>query len=106
MVLKTLFLFWTITENSIKLTESIDATFDIGIRIASRRRAKIQFYTSRLGIGYKDIILLQSKIAEHLNARLKMLHFFINTGIKDTSYYWNELFKCLRVYARLKKNCS
>ena len=87
-----------------KLTESIDRTFDIGIRIASEDEPKFEFYTSRLGIGYKDIIPYYSqKIAEHPNARLKMLHFFINTGIKDTAYYWNELFKCLRVYARLKK---
>ena len=87
-----------------KLTESIDRTFDIGIRIASEEEPKFEFYTSRLGIGYKDIIPYYSqKIAEHPNARLKMLHFFINTGIKDTAYYWNELFKCLRVYARLKK---
>ena len=87
-----------------KLTESIDRTFDIGIRIASEEEPKFEFYTSRLGIGYKDIIPYYSqKIAEHPNARLKMLHFFINTGIKDTAYYWNELFKCPRVYARLKK---
>ena len=87
-----------------KLTESIDRTFDIGIRIASEEEPKFEFYTSRLGIGYKDIIPYYSqKIAEHPNARLKMLNFFINTGIKDTAYYWNELFKCLRVYARLKK---
>ena len=87
-----------------KLTESIDRTFDIGIRIASEEEPKFEFYTSRLGIGYKDIIPYYSqKIAEHPNARLKMLHFFINIGIKDTAYYWNELFKCLRVYARLKK---
>ena len=87
-----------------KLTESIDKTFNIGIRIASEEEPKFEFYTSRLGIGYKDIIPYYSqKIAEHPNARLKMLHFFINTGIKDTAYYWNELFKCLRVYARLKK---
>ena len=87
-----------------KLTESIDRTFDIGIRIASEEEPIFEFYTSRLGIGYKDIIPYYSqKIAEHPNARLKMLHFFINTGIKDTAYYWNELFKCLRVYARLKK---
>ena len=87
-----------------KLTESIDRTFDIGIRIASEEEPKFEFYTSRLGIGYKDIIPYYSqKIAEHPNARLKMLHFFINTGIRDTAYYWNELFKCLRVYARLKK---
>ncbi|PIE50211.1 MAG: arginine decarboxylase [Flavobacteriales bacterium] len=87
-----------------KLTESIDVNFNIGIRIASEEEPKFEFYTSRLGIGYKDIIPYYSqKIAEHPNARLKMLHFFINTGIKDTAYYWNELFKCLRVYAKLKK---
>src|SRR5690554_3022240 len=38
-------------------------------------------------------------------ADLKMLHFFINTGIRDTAYYWNELVKCLKVYVRLKKIC-
>ena len=34
-----------------------------------------------------------------------MLHFFINTGIYDTAYYWNELHKCLRVYCELKREC-
>jgi arginine decarboxylase len=34
-----------------------------------------------------------------------MLHFFINTGIKDTAYYWNELSKSLNAYAELKKIC-
>jgi arginine decarboxylase len=34
-----------------------------------------------------------------------MLHFFINTGIKDNAYYWNELSKCLKVYISLKRIC-
>ena len=34
-----------------------------------------------------------------------MLHFFINTGIKDTAYYWNELSKCMNVYCELKAIC-
>jgi arginine decarboxylase len=34
-----------------------------------------------------------------------MLHFFINTGIRDNAYYWNELHKCLKVYVSLKKIC-
>lgn len=34
-----------------------------------------------------------------------MLHFFINTGIKDTAYYWNELSKCVTLYCDLKKRC-
>ena len=32
-----------------------------------------------------------------------MLHFFINTGIKDTAYYWNELTKAVQLYCELKK---
>ena len=34
-----------------------------------------------------------------------MLHFFVNTGINDNAYYWNELNKCMRVYCDLKKVC-
>jgi arginine decarboxylase len=34
-----------------------------------------------------------------------MLHFFINTGIQDNAYYWNELHKCLKVYVQLKREC-
>jgi len=87
-----------------RLSENINTNFNVGIRIAAEEEPKFEFYTSRLGIGYKDIIPFYSqKIQEHPHARLKMLHFFINTGIKDSAYYWNELFKCLRVYARLKK---
>jgi len=79
---------------------------DIGIRIASEEEPKFPFYTSRLGIGYKDIVPFYKEYIEGdewLN--LKMLHFFINTGINDNSYYWNELHKCLRVFIELKKVC-
>jgi arginine decarboxylase len=34
-----------------------------------------------------------------------MLHFFINTGIKDTAYYWNELNKAINLYCELRKIC-
>lgn len=37
--------------------------------------------------------------------QLKMLHFFINTGIRDTAYYWNELSKCMNLYCELKQIC-
>jgi len=87
-----------------KLTESIDKTFNIGIRIASEEDPRSEFYTSRLGIGYKNILPFYNReIKDNPKVRLKMLHFFINTGIKDNAYYWNELLKCLRVYIQLKK---
>lgn len=88
------------------LQKEIEGDFNIGIRIASEEEPKFEFYTSRLGIGYRDIVPFYKKeIRENKNVKLKMLHFFINTGIRDTAYYWNELHKCLNVYISLKKIC-
>ncbi|MBN8704079.1 MAG: arginine decarboxylase [Bacteroidetes bacterium] len=78
----------------------------LGIRIASEEEPSFDFYTSRLGIRYKDIAsYYKETIQNNPKFELKMLHFFINTGIKDTIYYWSELAKCLNVYAELKKIC-
>ncbi len=88
------------------LGEAIDGRFQIGIRIASEEEPKFEFYTSRLGIGYKNIVpFFNQSIKPNEQVELKMLHFFINTGIRDTAYYWNELLKCLKVYINLKKVC-
>ncbi len=78
----------------------------IGIRIASEEEPRFEFYTSRLGIRYNDIVpFYESKIKNNPKFKLKMLHFFINTGIRDNAYYWNELQKCVNVYCDLKKIC-
>lgn len=83
-----------------------DKKFKVGIRIASEEEPKFDFYTSRLGIRYKDIIpYYREKIKNNKQVELKMLHFFINTGIRDTSYYWNELNKGVNMYCELKKEC-
>lgn len=88
------------------LSEEINKNYEIGIRIASEEEPKFEFYTSRLGIGYKDIVPFYNRdIKDNKKVTLKMLHFFINTGIRDTAYYWNELVKCLKVYVKLKKVC-
>lgn len=88
------------------LEGSIDKKFQVGIRIAAEEEPKFEFYTSRLGIGYRDIVPFYKKeIKGNPKVDLKMLHFFINTGIRDTAYYWSELIKCLKVYVNLKKIC-
>ena len=88
------------------LSEEINDNFKVGIRIASEEEPKFEFYTSRLGIGYKNIVpFYKNQIKDNPKVELKMLHFFINTGIRDNAYYWNELIKCLRVYVSLKKIC-
>lgn len=99
----------TIIDNIQEVQDLLDATegeLNIGIRIASEEEPKFEFYTSRLGIRYREILPFYKAIL-HDNPRInvKMLHFFINTGINDTSYYWNELTKLLRIYCDLKKVC-
>lgn len=85
---------------------SEDKVSKLGIRIASEEEPKFDFYTSRLGIRYNDIVdFYNEKIKNNHKFELKMLHFFINTGIKDTAYYWSELNKCINLYCALKKEC-
>ena len=79
---------------------------NLGIRIASEEEPNFEFYTSRLGIRYSDILpFYENLISKSEKFHLKMLHFFINTGIRDTAYYWNELAKCVSVYCDLKMIC-
>ena len=88
------------------LNEKVNGNYKIGILIASEEEPKFEFYTSRLGLGYKNIVPFYNKeIKDQEKVELKMLHFFINTGIRDNAYYWNELRKCLNVYVALKKIC-
>ncbi|MCD7962894.1 MAG: arginine decarboxylase [Rikenellaceae bacterium] len=88
------------------LDDAIDKKCKIGIRIASEEEPKFEFYTSRLGIRYYDIVNYYKEVIKpNKKFEFKMLHFFINTGIKDTAYYWNELSKCLNIYCQLKKIC-
>ena len=88
------------------LLKDFEMPFKVGIRIAAEEEPKFDFYTSRLGVRYNDIIPYYMKhIANNPQVELKMLHFFINTGVKDTAYYWNELNKAVNLYCELKKKC-
>ena len=89
-----------------ELLDSTDKDINIGIRIASEEEPKFEFYTSRLGIRYRELVpFYKSMLQDNPRVKVKMLHFFINTGINDTAYYWNELTKLLRIYCDLKKVC-
>lgn len=88
------------------LLDATDKEINVGIRIASEEEPKFEFYTSRLGIRYREILpFYKAMLQENPRVKVKMLHFFINTGINDTAYYWNELTKLLRIYCDLKKVC-
>ena len=79
--------------------------FQAGIRVAVDEEPNFAFYTSRLGIRYNDILPYYKEKIKDSNAKLKMLHFFINTGVKDSTYYWSELSKFIYKYCELKKVC-
>jgi arginine decarboxylase len=84
--------------------QNVNVKFNVGFRIASDEEPKFGFYTSRLGIRYNDAIdLYNNKIKDNDNISLKMIHFFINSGIKDTAYYWSELSRFVELYTKLKK---
>lgn len=89
-----------------RLTSITKSEINIGVRIASEEDPKFEFYTSRLGVRYRDIVpFYKDQIKGNKQVKLKMLHFFINTGIQDNAYYWNELTKSLRAYGQLKQIC-
>ncbi len=86
--------------------KSIKKNCNLGIRIACAEEPDNEFYTARLGVRASEIVnLYEQRIKGSKRFKLKMLHFFINTGIKDNPYYWNELSKNIRIYCALKKVC-
>jgi arginine decarboxylase len=59
----------------------------VGIRMAINEEPQSAYYTSRLGIRSAEIIeYYKSKISKKKRVKLKMLHFFVDSGIKDNLY--------------------
>lgn len=83
--------------------KNVKGEVQLGIRIATEEEPNFEFYTSRLGIRHSQIVqFYQEKIASNPRFKLKMLHFFVDKGIKDSLYYWGELKKAIRLYCELK----
>ena len=79
----------------------------IGIRMAINEESQSSYYTSRLGIRHTSILQFYTdRIKDKENIELKMLHFFVDSGIKDSLYYWGEFQKALKLYVDLKKQCT
>lgn len=81
-------------------------TCKIGIRVATEEEPNFSFYTSRLGIRNSKVLdFYRTRLANSTKFKLEMLHFFVDTGIKDSIYYWGELKKGVKLYCSLKKLC-
>ena len=76
----------------------------IGIRLAIREEPQSPYHTSRLGIREEDIQpFFEERIKNNENIEFKMLHFFVDSGIKDNLYFWGEFQRELSLYINLKK---
>ncbi len=101
--------------NSIIVLDSINEYFrlskietkhviKVGIRMSINEEAQSAYYTSRLGIQHTEIInFFKENIRDNEKVELKMLHFFVDSGINDTPYFWGEFQKALKLYVELKK---
>jgi arginine decarboxylase len=94
-------------KEELKAYKNVKVPFKVGIRVAAEEEPTFPFYTSRLGMRAKDVLEFyvdQIEGYEH-KFQLKMLHIFLNKGIKDDIYYWSELNKVINLYCQLKKIC-
>ncbi len=79
----------------------------IGLRMAINEEPQSSYYTSRFGIRPVEMIdFYNSSIRGRKNIELKMFHFFVDSGIKDSLYYWGEFQKAMKLYVNLKKECK
>lgn len=100
--------------DSVDELERIEAISDasttkikIGVRMAINEEAQSAYYTSRLGIPQKEMLdFFKNRIQGNDKFELKMLHFFVDSGIKDTLYYWGEFQRALSLYIEIKKESS
>ena len=86
--------------------ELVENGCKIGMRVATEEEPNFQFYTSRLGIRNSEVIqFYKDRLANKHKFKLEVLHFCVDTGIKDTIYYWGEFKKGFKTYCELKKIC-
>ncbi len=97
-----------VLDSKIELKRMIDLAegknITIGLRMAINEESQSSYYTSRLGIRHTELIdFFKEHIDGNPNVTLKMLHFFVDSGIKDSLYYWGEFQKGLKLYIELKR---
>ena len=95
------------SEEELELYENLDVEkLNIGLRMAIEEEPSFLLYTSRFGIRKERIVdFYQNKIKDNPKFTLRMLHSFVYIGIQDTTYYWNELYRFIKMYVQLKQAC-
>ena len=90
-----------------RICNQLEGPIQVGIRMATDQEPQSAYYTSRLGIRPNEILdFYRDHIKENPRVELKMLHFFIDSGIKDSLFYWGMFRKALALYSSLKVECE
>lgn len=81
-----------------------DKKIKIGVRICIEEDPQAAYYTSRMGINKRELLeFISEKIVDDDRFELTMVHFFVDSGITDNMYYWNEFKKALTLFTSIKK---
>jgi len=89
--------------NNLKCSKKIK----IGLRMAINEEPQASYYTSRLGIRSNEMMrFFEEEIKNSDVVEFKMLHFFVDSGIKDSLYYWGEFQRALTLFVELKRECK
>lgn len=89
-----------------RLLEGQPNGLKVGFRVATEEDPSFEFYTSRLGMKSAKILEWTASLSDSKTLIPVMIHFFINTGIRDTAYFWNEFIKACRLYTEASRVCS
>ena len=89
-----------------KYIDDLQRPIKIGIRMAIDEEPQAAYHTSRLGIRATEIMdFYKDEIEGDDSIHLQMIHFYIDSGIKDNMYYWGEFAKAMKLYVAMKKVC-
>lgn len=81
----------------------LDKPMKIGVRICINEEPRAHYYTSRMGINRRKIVdFVKERIADNPDFELKMVHFFVDSGVADNFYYWGEFQKAVNIFTQIK----
>ncbi|TAE47120.1 MAG: arginine decarboxylase, partial [Bacteroidetes bacterium] len=84
--------------------DEIEEPMNLGMRLATEEPPDFSFYTSRLGMREDEILdFYEYRLKESPHFKVKLLHFFVHTGISDTPFFWSELRKFVNLYCKFRK---
>ena len=94
---------WHELENLEVLLVNSECSCNIGLRVTLSNNASTANKSSRLGMDCTEILKHIDKLSGSPSVTLKMIHFYVDQGIDDSPYYWEQLSRVVDLYIQLKR---